>query len=792
MFPTKRQETLMAKKTIRIYSDPAGGWGALKATGEALALQGVAVSGAKTLLHMNQPEGFDCPGCAWPDPKHTSSFEFCENGAKAVAWEATVNRCTPEFFAQHSVSELAAWDDYDLEMAGRLTHPMVYDAASDRYVPIGWDDAFALIATHLNALESPDQADFYTSGRASNEAAFLYQIFVREFGTNNFPDCSNMCHEATSVGLPESIGVGKGTVLLEDFAQADAIFIFGQNPGTNSPRMMSDLHSASRRGASIVSFNPFRERALERFAAPQDPVEMATLGSTKISSFLYQVRVGGDAAVLKGMMKAVMEADDAALAANRPRVLDIAFIEEHTHGIEALFADLRATSWDAIVRQSGLARADIENAAKLYMQANNAILVYGMGLTQHRRGTETVQQVANLALLRGNIGRPGAGVCPVRGHSNVQGNRTVGITEKPSPALIDGIERAFGFRPPATHGHDVIGTIESMMRGEAKVFVALGGNFAAAVPDWIRVQAAMRKLDLTVHIATKLNRSHLVHGKNALILPCLGRTEIDIQADGPQSITVEDSMSMVHASAGRNEPASPHLRSEPAIVAGIARATLGSRSHVDWEHLVASYDRIRDKIETVYPIFDAYNERIRVPGGFHLASSARERVWATPTGRANFIVFQGLDEDPHEHDPDALWLTTMRSHDQYNTTLYSHSDRYRGVFGQRDVVFMNARELHKRGLQAGDRVDIHTLASDGMERVIRNFKAIEFSLPDGCCGAYYPEANPLVPLYAFDPKSRTPSYKSVPVKIARAATPAADTPRKPATAAATGAQHASE
>ncbi|HDR9224343.1 TPA: FdhF/YdeP family oxidoreductase [Burkholderia vietnamiensis] len=757
------------KKVVRIYSEPAGGWGALKATGEALAVQGIAVSGAKTLLQMNQPEGFDCPGCAWPDPKHTSSFEFCENGAKAVAWEATAKRCTPAFFAAHSVAELETWDDYDLEMAGRLTHPMVYDRASDRYVPIEWDAAFALIGKHLNALDHPDQADFYTSGRASNEAAFLYQLFVREFGTNNFPDCSNMCHEATSVGLPQSIGVGKGTVLLEDFEHADAIFIFGQNPGTNSPRMMSDLHAASRRGAKIVSFNPFRERALERFAAPQDPLEMATLGSTPISTFLYQVRVGGDVAVLKGMMKALVEADDAALAAGAPRILDTTFIAGHTVGIDALLADLRATSWDAIERHAGLSQADIANAAQVYMQARNVILVYGMGLTQHRRGTENVQQIANLALLRGNIGRPGAGICPVRGHSNVQGNRTVGITEKPTPALMDGIERAFGFRPPAAHGHDVLAAIDSMMRGFARVFIALGGNFAAAVPDWVRVQAAMRTLDLTVHVATKLNRSHLVHGKDALILPCLGRTEIDLQADGPQSITVEDSMSMVHASAGRNAPASAHLRSEPAIVAGIARATLGHASRVPWEQLVANYDRIRDAIETVLPIFQAYNERIRVPGGFHLASTARERVWATPSGRANFFVFSGLDEDLHHDDPDALRLTTMRSHDQYNTTLYSHSDRYRGVFGQRDVVFMNPRELGRRNLHPGERVDIVALAADGIERIVRGFKVVEYSLPDGCCGAYYPEANPLVPLDAFDPQSRTPSYKSVPVKVVRAA-----------------------
>jgi molybdopterin-dependent oxidoreductase alpha subunit len=533
--------------------------------------------------------------------------------------------------------------------------------------------------------------------------------------------------------------------------------------------MMTNLHDAARRGARIVSFNPFRERALERFAAPQDPVEMATLGYTRISNYLYQVRVGGDLAVLKGMMKAVVEADDAAIAARLPRILDMTFIEGHTHGFDALATDLRKTRWEEIERHSGLSRADITNAARIYMEAKSAILVYGMGLTQHHRGTENVQYIANLALLRGNIGRPGAGICPVRGHSNVQGNRTVGVTEKPARALIDGIERAFGFRPPSAPGHDVVGAIDAMMRGDVKVFIALGGNFAAAVPDWIRVQTAMRRLNLTVQIATKLNRSHLVHGREALILPCLGRTEIDIQAEGPQSITVEDSMSMVHASAGRNEPASPHLRSEPAIVAGIARATLGDRSKVPWESLVANYDRIRDAIEVVFPSFQAYNERIRAPGGFHLGSTARQRIWATATGRANFLVFDGLDEDPCHGNPDALWLTTMRSHDQYNTTLYSHSDRYRGVFGQRDVVFINRRELEKRGLRPGERVDVSTLSTDGIERVVRSLEIVEYSLPDGCCGAYYPEANPLVPLYAFDPQSRTPSYKSIPVLLKRSA-----------------------
>jgi molybdopterin-dependent oxidoreductase alpha subunit len=755
------------EKSIRIYTEPAGGWGALKATAKALFEQKIPVSGARALLRMNQPDGFDCPGCAWPDPKHTSSFEFCENGAKAVAWEATSARCTPEFFAAHTVEELSAWEDYDLEMAGRLTHPMTYDAQTDRYVPISWDDAFALVAKHLKSLNDPNQAEFYTSGRASNEAAFLYQLFAREFGTNNFPDCSNMCHEATSVGLPLSLGVGKGTVLLEDFDFADAIFIFGQNPGTNSPRMMTSLHDASKRGARIISFNPFRERALERFQAPQNPVEMVSFSSTTISRPLYQVRVGGDVAALKGIMKAVVEADEAAQAASEPRKIDVSFIQDHTQGIDLLIEDLHTTSWEAIEAQSGLCREDLRSVAGVYMEAKNTIVVYGMGITQHYRGTENVQQMANLALLRGNVGRPGAGVCPVRGHSNVQGDRTVGITEKPSAALLDGIERTFGFRPPVQHGHDVIAAIEAMMSGHAKVFVALGGNFAAAIPDWPRVQPKMKQLDLTVQISTKLNRGHLVHGRNALILPCLGRTEVDLQAGGPQSVTVEDSMSMVHASAGLNEPASEHLKSEPAIVAGIARATLGLASKVPWEELVAQYDLIREAIESVFPIFRAYNERIRVPGGFHLTSTARERIWATQSGRANFIVFNGLDEDPHDSDPNALRLTTMRSHDQYNTTIYSLSDRYRGVFGQRDVLFINPREMQRRALQPGDRIDIFALAEDGIERVLRGFKVVEYQLPDGCCGAYYPEANPLVPLYAYDPKCRTPSYKSVPVLIER-------------------------
>jgi molybdopterin-dependent oxidoreductase alpha subunit len=763
------------KKRIHRYGGPAGGWGALKALGSHLVEQGIVVKGAATLTRMNQPKGFDCPGCAWPDPKHTSSFEFCENGGKAVAWEATSKRCTPEFFAAHTVTELSGWTDYELEMVGRLTHPMAYDAASDRYLPLSWEEAFATVGRHLGALSDPNKAEFYTSGRASNEAAFLYQLFARECGTNNFPDCSNMCHEATSVGLPVSLGVGKATVLLDDFDKTDCIFIFGQNPGTNSPRMMTSLRNASRRGASIISYNPFRERALERFQAPQNPIEMATFTSTRISSQLHQVRVGGDVAVLKGLMKVLVEADDHSRAAQGAEVLDWAFIRDHTIGIEALAADLRATRWDDIEVRSGLSRQAIEEAAQAYMNAERAIIVYGMGITQHWRGTQNVQQLANLALLRGHIGRDGAGLCPVRGHSNVQGDRTVGITEIPTPGFLDSLERRFGFKPPAAHGHNVVTALEAMIKGEVEVFVGLGGNIVAAIPDWQATHAAFRNLDLTAYVATKLNRSHLVHGREALILPCLGRTEFDIQASGPQSVSVEDSMSMVHASAGLNVPASEHLRSEPAIIAGMARATLGARSVVDWEGLVADYDRIRDAIEDVLPIFKDYNARIRVPGGFHLTSTARERIWMTPSGKANLLVFEGLGEDPVEEDPDVLWLTTVRSHDQYNTTIYSLSDRYRGVFGQRDVVFLNAREMEKRGLTPDDRVDLVTHSRDGVERAVRGLKLVPYAFPDGSCAAYYPETNPLVPLYAHDPLCFTPSSKAVPVRIvrSRAAAPAA-------------------
>ena len=747
---------------VRRYTHPAGGWGALMATARAVREQMDVVEAPQLLLRTNKPDGFDCPGCAWPDKEHTSTFEFCENGAKAVTWEATDKRVTPEFFAAHTVAELSGWTDYALENAGRLTHPMAYDPANDTYKPIDWDTAFARIGEVLRALPAPDMAEFYASGRASNEAAFLFQLFGRALGTNNFPDCSNMCHEATSVGLPQSIGIGKGTVSLDDFDHCELIIAMGHNPGTNHPRMMGTLHECARRGVPIVVFNPLKERALERFADPQNPIEMATFSSTRIASSYYQVKVGGDAAALKGITKAVLEWDDTTGDA-----LDHNFIACHTIGLEAFAADLRATAWSDIERASGLNRSDLERVANAYVKSKATIVTYGMGITQHVRGTQNVQQIANLLLLRGNFGKPGAGICPLRGHSNVQGDRTVGVTEKPTPALIDGIERAFGFRPPSYHGHDAVTAMEAMVAGRSKVLICLGGNFSIALPDPVACAAGMRKLDLAVHLNTKLNRSHLLIGKEAIILPVLGRTERDIQASGPQAITVEDSMSMVHASRGKLKPASDHLRSEPAIIAGMAAATLPS-SPIDWLHLVENYDRIRDRIEIVFPDFRDYNKRIRKPGGFRLPIGPAERVWKTPSGRAQFIMIDGVEEDPVVDAPNVLKLTTIRSHDQYNTTIYGLNDRYRGVFGRRDVLFMNEGDLAARGLYHGDLVWVEPAVPDGAARRLR-LTVICYNIAPGSVAAYYPEANGLVPLGYRDKESGTPSYKSVPVHVRRTA-----------------------
>jgi len=754
-------------------SSAAGGWGALKSCGKHLLGSRAPLTGARALLKANQPDGFDCPGCAWGDPEHGSSFEFCENGVKAVSWEATDKRTKPSFFAKHTLTELRGWSDYALEGQGRLTHPMRYDAASDRYLPVSWDEAFAEIGATLRGLDHPDQAEFYTSGRASNEAAYLYQLFARAYGTNNFPDCSNMCHEASGVALIEAIGIGKGTVLLEDFEKADAIFCVGQNPGTNHPRMLGDLRRAAERGAKVVVLNPVRERGLERFADPQNTVEMLRGSSRPIASHYLQPRSGGDMAAFRGIAKVVFARDAEALAAGRPSLLDRAFLEHHTAGLDAYRAAVDATSWDAILDQSGLTMDEIAAMADVYLGAQRVIATWAMGVTQHRHSVATIREIANLLFLRGHIGRPGAGLCPVRGHSNVQGDRTVGINERPAAAFLDSLEQHFGLAMPRRHGHNVLAAIRAMRDGTAKAFIGLGGNFLRATPDTPVVAQALASCRLTVHIATKLNHAHLVPGAVGYLLPCLGRTEIDRGAEGKiQIVTVEDSMSMVHGSGGINKPASKELRSEIAIIAGMAQATLGSAA-IDWAGFAADYDRIREAIAATIPGFTGYNTRVRKPRGFMLRNLAAERVFETATGRANFSADALPAETEHQaarKTHDTFVLQTFRSHDQYNTTIYGLDDRYRGVYGERRVVFAHPDDLAEIRDRLGDRVDIVGTHDDGITRRAEDFRLVPFDMPRGALAGYYPELNVLVPLSTYGEKSDTPTSKSVLVTLqARAA-----------------------
>ncbi|MCI1145132.1 FdhF/YdeP family oxidoreductase [Stenotrophomonas maltophilia] len=742
------------------YNQPAGGWGAAGATAKVLLQQSVIGKGSKALLAMNQPGGFKCPSCAFPDADERKKLEFCENGAKALAWEATQFLAGRELFARYTVTELMAQTDYWLEMQGRLTEPMRYDAATDHYVPCSWDDAFALIGRHLQALDSPHQAEFYTSGRTPNEAAFLYSIFVREFGTNNFPDCSNMCHEPTSRGLPPAIGVGKGTIVLQDFEHAEAIFVIGQNTGTNSPRMMSNLVEARKRGIPIVAVNPMPERALIRFAEPQDVVQMATFGSTEITSEFVHIRIGGDLALIKGMMKVMFERE-----AQGERVLDHDFLSEHTVGLEALREDVMAQDWDQIVQVSGISQAQIRRCAEIYIRSKATVICYGMGLTQHQYGSRLLQQVANLLLLRGNFGKPGAGIGPIRGHSNVQGDRTVGIDEKPKPAYLDRVQQVFGFDPPREHGHHVVESIEAMLDGSAKVFIGLGGNFIHAVPDTPRAYEAMRGLELTVGIATKLNRGHLVHGRDALILPVVARSERIVTPAGEQFVTIEDAMSNVTASRGVLEPVSAEVLPEVEIVCRMALATLPD-SRVDWAGCMHDYAPIRELIAAVYPeIYTGFNERIQQPHGFHLDIPPRRRVWPTPNGKANILVMPGLDVDDPVHDPDMLRLATVRSHDQYNTTIYSYNDRYRGVYNDRMVLFMNIEDRLARGLEKEALVSLETISGDGVQRRIEGLTVLDYPMPRGALAGYYPELNPLLPLDYYDRISGTPAAKSIPVRM---------------------------
>jgi formate dehydrogenase major subunit len=748
------------KPRYKTYDRPAGGWGATAATARILMEQSVVTKGSRALLAMNQPGGFKCPSCAYPDAECKKTLDFCENGAKALAFEATKFRVTRDFFAQHTVSELREQSDYWLEMQGRLTEPMRYDPATDRYVPCDWDAAFALIGEHLRALASPHEAEFYTSGRTPNEAAFLYSIFVREFGTNNFPDCSNMCHEPTSRGLPHSIGVGKGTVVMEDFDHTEAIFVIGQNSGTNSPRMMTNLVDARKRGVPIVAVNPMPERALIRFAEPQDVVQMATFGSTPIASEFVHIRIGGDLAFLKGMMKVIFEREAAGEA-----IIDRDFVREHTVGIEALRDDVMAQGWPEIVSASGIEEEQIRRCAEIYIRSRATMICYGMGITQHQQGSKLVQQIANLLLLKGNFGKPGAGISPIRGHSNVQGDRTVGIDEKPTQAYLDRVRDVFGFEPPREHGHHTVESVGAMIAGTARVFIGLGGNFVRAVPDTERAYAAMRELALTVAITTKLNRGHLIHGHDALILPVVSRSEAIRTAAGEQFVTIEDSFSNVTASRGVLEPASPYLLPEVEIVCRMARAALPT-SVVPWESYIDDYGRIRDAIAEVYPeLFHDFSKRIENPRGFHLDIPPRRRVWRTPNGKANFLLLPGLEANAPIADPAMLRLATVRSHDQFNTTIYSHSDRYRGVYNDRMVLFINAEDRAARGLAEKARVALETISDDGVRRRVEGLTILDYPMPRGSVAGYYPELNPLLPLDHHDRTSGTPAAKSIPVRV---------------------------
>ncbi len=750
---------LKGTKQRRRYRVAAG----LKAI-EEVAEYGLGQAGlvntVRTALTLNQTDGFDCQSCAWPNPDgERSAAEFCENGFKAVAYAATAKRLGGDFFRRHSVADLAARSDHWLGDQGRLTEPLVLRPGATHYEPIGWEDAFGLIAAELKALGSPDEAVFYTSGRASNETAFLYQLFVRAFGTNNLPDCSNMCHESTSVALPPMIGIGKGCVKLSDFERADAIFILGQNPGTNHPRMLTSLQAAKERGCRIVFVNPLPEAGAFRFKNPQDLLHPARIprflfgGGTELSDLWLPVRINGDTAFLQGLMKELLEEED-----RRPgEVFDHEFIRQQTEGYERLVAQLRSAGWDEIVALSGLSRAQIRQAAEIALGARAIIACWCMGLTQHRNAVATIQDVVNFLLLRGNIGRPGAGPCPVRGHSNVQGDRTVGIWDRPKPEFLDRLAAEFGFEPPRAHGFDVVKAVRAMHQGRARVFFALGGNFVSATSDTEYTGEALRRCSLTAHVSIKLNRSHVITGRTALILPCLGRTEVDRQGGGEQFMTVEDSMGVINPTRGSLRPASPHLRSEVAIVAGMAKAVLGPGRPIDWDACAANYDLIRDKIEAVVPGFTAYNQRIRA-GTFYLPNPPRDqREFRTPSGRAVFMAHPLSGVRPA---PGQFLLATLRSHDQFNTSIYGLDDRYRGIYNGRRVIFLNEDDLKEAGLVQGQLVDI--TSHQGEEtRTAERFMVAPYPIPRRCAATYFPEGNVLIPNASVAEESNCPASKSV-------------------------------
>ena len=744
------------------YHHPAAGWGAARSVAKVLAQSGEVFAGSRAIQVMNHENGgFDCPGCAWPDDRKGLHLDICENGIKHVTWEMTRKRVDRDFFASHTVMELSGWTDFALEDQGRLTEPMVYDPESDKYVPISWPEAFELVGSTLRGLDSPHQASFYTSGRLSNEATFLYQLWVRESGTNNLPDCSNMCHEASGRALTASLGTGKGTCDLDDWATADLLLVMAVNAASNAPRMLTSLAEAHRRGAQIVHINPLIEAASRRTIVPHEFAAMASFHPTKTGTMNVQPRVGGDLALLRGVAKVVLER-----AKTDPKAIDHEFLQRYTSGFEDYRSLVEDAGWPEIVHQSGVEETAIRDLAEVYLGAHRTVISWCLGLTQQEHGVDTVREIVNLLLLRGNIGREGAGPSPVRGHSNVQGNRTCGVDHHPSKQLLDRLEEVCSITAPREHGLGTVATIQAMLAGEVKVFVSMGGNFSLCTPDTETTFAALRNCELTVQVSTKLNRSHLVHGRRALILPCLGRTEKDVQQTGEQGVTVEDSMSMVHLSFGMKRPASPHLKSECAILAGMARATLPA-SATPWESYIQDYDRVRDVMAKVLDGFEDFNRRARLPLGFRIRQPARERVFLTPSGKAEFSAAPMPDVVP---PPGRLTLSTVRSHDQFNTTIYSDNDRYRGLKNLRTALFMNTEDMRERGLREFDLIDITSFARDGSTRSVYGYRAVAYNTPRGSVSGYMPELNVLCAITDHSEQSEQPLTKHLIVEVTPAVT----------------------
>ena len=765
--------TLLEKKLMDMSNEKPLTFTGLKQTNIKKTSVGMpaVVSGVKSIINeagiargftalsqLNQKGGFDCPSCAWPDPDDERSGlgEYCENGARAVAAEATKKMVTASFFSENAVGDLAKLSDYDIERNGRIAQPVYLPKGGTHYEAISWEDAFKKIAIALNCLPSPDEAIFYTSGRTSNEAAFLYQLFVRAYGTNNLPDCSNMCHESSGVALGETLGIGKGSVKLEDLYEAEVIIILGQNPGTNHPRMLTALQKAKKQGAKIISINPLPEAGLMAFNNPQQV--KGILGfSTPLTDIFLQIKINGDMPLLQAIQLRLLEEEQ-----KTPNtVFDNDFIKEKTTGAEGFLLHLQRQNIAELLRQAGISREQLEETVNLVKNKSKIIACWAMGLTQHKNSVDTIKEIVNLLLLKGSIGKPGAGTCPVRGHSNVQGDRTMGIFEKPSSQFLDSIERNFHFTPPEKHGYDVVESIKAMHEGRASVFFALGGNFLSATPDTLYTAEALRKCSLTVHVSTKLNRSHLVHGQEALILPCLGRSDKDVVNGEQQFVSCENSMGVVQSSKGVLEPVSNQLLSEPVIVCRLAKATLGVGSKIDWDDYASHYDLIRDGIEKTIPGFENYNQRVRKPSGFYLPNCTREGTFNTPSKKAHFTI--STFKEPTLGN-DELTMMTIRSHDQFNTTIYGLNDRYRGIYNERRVILMNAKDISSNKLSKGDVVDLYNYF-EGIERIAHKFIVVEYSIPLGCAASYFPEANVLVPVTSVADKSNTPTSKQVIIKV---------------------------